>query len=125
MRLRSEVRSRLAPLLLWAVTVGVACGPPARPPIDAKALPEGTGWHCYQHEEAGTSREQCYRDRDDCAAKGTADGGKACTAVDQAFCADLHPAAEPHDVRCLGTEEDCEAIARASSGGATRCTAVP
>jgi hypothetical protein len=123
---------RLSLLLTFAISVTAlgalgACGPKPRPPLDAASVPPGTGWLCYQHEEPGTpSVGVCFRDRDQCAARGTSDGGKGCVPADQAFCADLHPGGASHDVRCVATEEDCEELARNfEAQSPTQCAPAP
>src|SRR5688500_5849363 len=82
----------LAALPFAIAAVASACGSSARPALDPAAVPQGTGWFCYPHEQPGTVNVGiCYRDRDDCAARGASDGNVPCEGTDRAYCMDLHP----------------------------------
>jgi hypothetical protein len=121
------VRDACRTVALLAGFVAAGCAPKARPPLDGGAVPKGVGWHCYQHEAPGTaSVGVCYRDRDECGARASDDGGTTCNPVDRAYCTDLHPGANAPDVRCLATAEDCETAAADAVGvQPTRCEPVP
>jgi len=109
------------------ILIAAGCKPRIRPPLDAASAPPGTGWHCYKHEAAGTvALGICYRDGAKCAAEGANDGGSVCAPQAEAFCTDLRPGSDTHDMRCVATMADCEEIARNFAGmGPSQCGTVP